>query len=160
MKLVNSNSPILHTETEPLLNVDMINLEQLSYDMLDFMKEHGAVGLASPQIGLTHRLFVMDPHRRVFNPEILDESKDQKLYDEGCLSFPGLFMKVKRPLWVDVRYKTVTDGTVTTIEETLKDIRCQCFCHELDHLNGVTFDQRVSKAKLQLALKKRKKKLE
>lgn len=157
MKLVNSNNPILHTKTELLSNVDIISLEKLSFDMIGFMRENKAVGLASPQIGLEYRLFVMEPYYRVFNPEILNQSEEQKLYDEGCLSFPGLFMKVKRPIWVDVLYQTVLDGKLITIETTLRDIYCQCFCHELDHLDGITFEQRVSRLAFKNAKKKREK---
>jgi peptide deformylase len=157
MKLVKTNNPILHTKTEPLSRSDIFTLEKLSCDMLEFMSDNKAIGLAAPQIGLAHRLFVMEPNRRVFNPEILNQSEDEKLYEEGCLSFPGMFMKVKRPLWVDVRYKTVTDGNIIDVEETLRKIDCQCFCHELDHLNGITFDQRVSKLVLKRAKEKLKK---
>jgi peptide deformylase len=160
MKLVDSNNSILHTKTEPLSIVDICSLEKLAYDMLEFMEQNKAVGLAAPQIGLNHRLFVMNINKKpriVFNPEILKHSDKEQLYEEGCLSFPGLFMKVKRPKWVAVRYKTIIDEQVVNVTESLNDIDCQCFCHELDHLNGITFDKRVSRTKFKQAVKKRNK---
>lgn len=149
MKLVKSTDPILKTKMEPVPEDEIIHLLPDSLKMHALMEGEEALGLASPQVGLTHRMFVMlSEHRTVINPEIIEQSEDEKLYDEGCLSFPLLWMKVKRPTWVEVKYKTFDSDEndspiVKEVNEKLYGVDCQCFCHELDHLNGVTFDERV-----------------
>lgn len=136
--------------------------ELLERAMCDFMLAEGGIGLAANQIGLAKRVFVMGSNRiegfptpfALFNPEILEVSEEQVLDKEGCLSYPDLWLSVKRPAVVKVRYQN-SKGDV--IEAGMSGLIARCFQHELDHLNGVCFIDKVSQMKLQLAMKKLKK---
>jgi peptide deformylase len=138
------------------------NSQALEKAMIDFMLEAKGIGLAANQIGLTKRVFVMGSHNikgfpepfALFNPRILERSTEEVLDDEGCLSYPGLFLKVKRPAWVIAEYQN-SKGDV--IEARFEGYLAKCFQHELDHLDGICFVDRVSQMKLQLAMKKLKK---
>jgi peptide deformylase len=90
------------------------------------------------------------------NPKILELSSDREISQEGCLSFPDLWLNVKRPSKVKVTYQTVT-GELTEAE--LDGLHARVFLHEFDHLVGITFDQRSSNLGLQMAKDRRKKKL-
>jgi peptide deformylase len=133
--------------------------KQLESEMIDFMLANKGIGLAANQIGIAKRVFVMGSNNiegfpvpfAVFNPVIKEASSDLVLDEEGCLSYPGLFLKLKRPSWIVAEYQDS--------EGNLKEIRAdgylaKCFQHEYDHLNGVCFVDRVSQMKLNLAMKK------
>lgn len=133
--------------------------KQLESDMIEFMLNNKGIGLAANQIGIAKRVFVMGSNNipnfpapfAVFNPVIKEASSELILDDEGCLSYPGLFLKVKRPSWVVAEYQD-SDGNVKEIR--VDGYLSKCFQHEYDHLNGVCFVDRVSQMKLQLAMKK------
>ena len=126
------------------------------------MSKYGGVGLAANQVGLPYRMFVMGGHphiesgkiRYIFNPLVNDVSEEQILLKEGCLSFPFLFLPIKRPKWVSVKY---TDQINEEIEETLHGMSGRIFQHENEHMNGYVFTDLVSKFKLDRAEKARKK---
>lgn len=136
--------------------------EQLERKLCSFMIDARGIGLAANQVGLTKRVFVMGSYGiegfpepfALFNPRIIESSKELVLDDEGCLSYPGLFLKVKRPSWVIAEYQN-SKGDV--IEAKFEGYLAKCFQHELDHLDGVCFVDKVSQLKLQLAMKKLKK---
>ncbi len=136
--------------------------EALESAMIEFMTKANGIGLAANQIGIAKRVFVMGSNNipgfpapfAVFNPRIIESSKEEVLDDEGCLSYPGLFLKVKRPSWVVVEYQN-SKGDI--IEAKYDGYLSKCFQHELDHLDGVCFVDKVSQLKLQLAMKKLKK---
>lgn len=121
------------------------------------MVEEGGVGFAANQMGFLYRVFAMNIGESptfYYNPEVIEEGDEVITVEEGCLSFPGLFIKVKRPRSVTVRYQD-RDGNVHT--EELTDLASRCFQHELDHLDGVCFTDRVSKLSLEMARKRRAK---
>lgn len=125
------------------------------------MHTERGVGLSANQIGHLYRVFVMnDPDTNMswtcFNPEIIGVSEELATMEEGCLSFPGLILEIKRPSEVDVRYQTVTGEWK---EEHLTGLMARCYQHELDHLDGVCFisPDRVSKLRLDRAYRKRSK---
>lgn len=136
--------------------------EQLEKDMIEFMIDNHGIGLAANQIGLTKRVFVMGSRNipgfpepfAVFNPKIIEASDELVLDQEGCLSFPGLYLTVKRPAWVIVEFQ---NSKGDTIEAKFEGYLGKCFQHELDHLNGICFVDKVGPTKLQLALKKLRK---
>jgi len=136
--------------------------EELEQAMIEFMLKANGIGLAANQIGIAKRVFVMGSNNipgfptpfAVFNPKIIESSKEEVLDDEGCLSYPGLFLKIKRPSWVVVEYQN-SKGDI--IEAKYDGYLAKCFQHELDHLDGVCFVDKVSQLKLQLAMKKLKK---
>ena len=131
--------------------------EDLVKQMSIFMTNNGGVGLAAPQVGIKKRIFIMGNFIKLvacINPKIvaLSEERDNDL--EGCLSFPDLFVKVKRPASAVVEYQTITGEVV---ERELTGFECRVFLHEYDHLIGITFDQRVGNLSFKMAKDRRKK---
>lgn len=135
---------------------------QLEADMIDFMERNGGLGLAANQIGLSVRVFVMGSNTvegfpkpfAVFNPVIKESSTTETLNQEGCLSYPDLYMQIKRPEWIVAEYQD-SKGNVNEIR--IDGYLAKCFQHELDHLNGICFVDKASPLKLQLAMKKLRK---
>ena len=156
MELVNDTDPILR---QPTVNFDFnsgVDPEQLSKDMAEVMFNNGGLGLAAPQVGLNYRMFLMgDPESAVacFNPRIIEVSEETTYDVEGCLSFPGLFLKVQRPKEVVTEF-TDSNGELQTM--TFTEIMARCFCHELEHLDGVLYTDKVAKLTLQMAQKKQR----
>lgn len=135
---------------------------QLEADMIDFMVRNHGVGLAANQIGLNVRMFVIGSDNvpgfpqpfAVFNPVIIESSEEQSLFKEGCLSYPDLWLVVKRPEWIVAQYQ---DSKGNLHEVKIDGYLARCFQHEYDHLDGVCFVDKVSQMKLQLAMKKLRK---
>ena len=131
---------------------------RLANDMITDMVKFNGVGLAANQVGYDGRIFVMKPNSgkpfAVINPTIEKVSATTKLDLEGCLSFPNLYLYVQRPDKVEVNFLDIEGKNVTML---LEDFEARIFLHEFDHLNGITFDTRVSKLKLQLARDKQRK---
>ena len=158
MQLVNDSDPILRQQVINNFNfAGDVDPEQLSRDMAPIMFENGGIGLAAPQVGLSYRMFLMgDPKEAIacFNPRILSTS-EELIYDvEGCLTFPGLFLRIGRPKEVVAEFYD-TNGKFQTM--TFTDIMARCFCHELEHLNGVLYTDKVAKLTLQMAKQKQRK---
>lgn len=133
--------------------------EELVRVMSKFMTDNGGVGLAAPQVGIKKRIFIMGNFIKLvacINPKIVSLSEERENDLEGCLSFPELFMKVKRPASAVVQYHTVSGELV---ERELTGFECRVFLHEYDHLIGITFDQRVGDLTYSMAKDKRKKEL-
>jgi len=145
-------------EDSTLEQFNMKDRKDLSKIMYDTMVKYGGLGLSCNQVGLPYRMFVMGGHpsieegkvRYVFNPLVNDVSEESIVYKEGCLSFPFLFLSIKRPKWVSVRY---TDENNEEVEETLHSMSGRIFQHENEHMNGYLFTDLVSKFKLDRAKK-------
>jgi peptide deformylase len=126
-------------------------LHQLLDDMKETLLESGGVGLAAPQVGILRKAVVVletnvpegeEEHIiELVNPEIIDQSGEQE-GPEGCLSFPGEYGLVSRPLNVTVRAQD-RFGNTFTVEGT--GLTARCFCHEIDHLSGVVFTSHCSR---------------
>ena len=135
------------------------DLEKFEKDMCNLMVHSNGIGLAANQIGITKRFFAIgsesfDKIQKpviMWNPSIVRESEEKTLNVEGCLSFPGLFVKVLRPERVTVRWQNLKGETMM---QHLDGYEAKCFQHVLDHLDGITFDQRVSKMRWDMAKKK------
>jgi len=138
------------------------NSEVLEKDMCEFMISNNGIGLAANQIGIAKRVFVMGSRNipgfpepfALFNPRIIETSEEIVLDQEGCLSYPGLFLTVKRPSWIVAEYQNAKGDT---IEARFDGYLAKCFQHELDHLDGICFVDKVSQMKLNLAMKKLRK---
>lgn len=133
--------------------------KQLEKDMLELMYANSGVGLSANQVGKRVRMFVMG-HKdspelgmAFFNPMVVANTLDIKDIEEGCLSFPNVYVKIKRPTAIKVRWQN-SSGELQEGEFSGYD--CKCFLHELDHLEGITFQDRVSALKWALAVKKSK----
>ena len=121
------------------------------------MLSHDGIGLAANQIGLPYRVFAIkaNPVLVCFNPRIVDYSKETIVLEEGCLTFPGLYLKIKRPRDIKCRF-TYPNGE--TITKTFTGATARIFQHELDHLNGILFTEKVGPTALALAKIRMKKK--
>ena len=137
--------------------MDPLKLEQ---DLKDSMVFHKGIGISACQVGLLTRVFAVgDPSSPddiivMFNPNIVDTSEDYVLIEEGCLSFPGLFVKVKRPESIRIRYSNAKGKVIT---ESYDGIPARAILHEYDHLDGVTFHTRANAIHLDQAKRQKKK---
>ncbi|MEA3392042.1 MAG: peptide deformylase [Candidatus Marinimicrobia bacterium] len=135
--------------------------EALPYvvDMIETMYDDDGIGLSANQVGLTKRFFVIGMNAfedgrgdSIFiNPVILEMSEELWEYEEGCLSVPGIREYVTRPLTIKVKY---LDDRGQEHEEILTDLAARVFQHEIDHLNGIFFVDRISPLKRTLNKKK------
>jgi peptide deformylase len=141
--------PRLHTVARPVEHFDEA-LRELVRDMVDTMIEAPGIGLAATQIDVHLRVIVIDVSEernalRVFvNPEIVGASPECKVYEEGCLSVPGVYEEVERPDRVTVRARDEY-GKVFTLEAD--GLLAVCLQHEMDHLEGKVFVQHLSRLK-------------
>ena len=155
--LVKDTDPIL-SEEMPRFDFDnpVIDPIQLAYDLVESMRHHNGIGLSANQIGLPYRAFAMEavPAIVCFNPKLIDESSEEILLEEGCLSFPGLGIKIKRPRHIKVRYAEPSGEVIT---KKFTGMAARCFLHELDHMNGTKYIDRASFVQKELAFKRQKK---
>lgn len=123
-------------------------ITELIQAMFEKMKEDNGLGLAAPQVGILKRLFVChvkgDIPRAFVNPEIIATSEEQVSYEEGCLSIPGVWADVIRSEWITVQARDER-GKLFTLEA--EGILARVILHEIDHLNGVLFIDRISEKK-------------
>lgn len=152
--LVDSDHPALKEE---LPEFDFANPPvdpiKLANQLAELMIRARGIGLSANQAGLPYRLFVMNtsPITACFNPRLVDVGEEQVLLDEGCLTYPGLTIKVKRPKNIKVRF-TLPNGDTTTQKFT--GITARVFLHELDHMNGENFINRAGPLAKSQAFKK------
>lgn len=126
--------------------VDVVDdkIRELIEDMLDTLYKYNGVGLAAPQVGILKRVVVIDTYEGdgpiiLINPEIIKEKGEQEV-DEGCLSFPNQYAKIIRPKEVTVKALD-ENGKEFTIKG--KDLLAQALSHEIDHLNGILFVDKI-----------------
>jgi len=132
--------------------------ERFESDMIKLMLDERGMGLAANQIGITKRFFAIghdsfdtfQKHAIIWNPQVINSSGEKVIDVEGCLSFKDVFVKVERPKIIEVQYET-TQGKTRFAK--LDGMESKCFQHELDHLDGITFNKRVSKLRWQMANK-------
>ena len=155
LELLKENSSFLLQSIEEKPYDNSLYSKKIGYQLFDFMYSNDGIGLSANQIGLNYRMFVMgdkDVQYICWNPQILEYSGDLVEKMEGCLSFPNLFLKVKRSKEVKVSYLNEYGLQIIC---NLSDSWSHCFQHELDHLDGILFTHKISKLKLDMALKKR-----
>ena len=144
LKLVDANDPILRQDLESFdFSNPPVDPEKLAIAMVECMRKNNGLGLSANQVGLPYNMFVIEgePAYACFNPKVVDISSEEVLLDEGCLSYPGLFVKIKRPRHVKVRF-TGPDGETYTKKFT--GMTARAFLHEYDHLRGQIFYQRAN----------------
>lgn len=143
-KIRTLGDPVLEKVSKPITEVTD-KIKELAYDMLDTMYTANGVGLAAPQIGILKRLIVIDVSPEgdkpivLINPEIIAMSGTQR-GSEGCLSVPGKAGIVTRPNEVTVRGYNLK---MQPIELTGDELLARALCHEIDHLNGVVYVEKV-----------------
>lgn len=160
ISLVPESAGVLHASV-PIYDFASQSISERQHQfetMKAIMLANNGIGLAAPQVGLALNFFIMmagDATIICYNPQIVSASNQIDIATEGCLSFKGLMLPVKRPQSISVRYQNIYGDT---IEDTFDGMEARCFQHELDHLNGVTFTKRVGQVTLALAQKRRTKK--
>ena len=162
MELIKGNDPRLK-ETCPEFKFEIgyimedgtvLQAKELYELLRDKMIEHKGVGLSAPQLGIMTRAFVIgnpsEPESiiGVFNPMIVDYDEETVVYEEGCVSYPGLFIKIKRPRGIRVRYRG-WNGEADTVR--YEGYTARVFQHEYDHLNGITYQTRANRYHLDQA---------
>ena len=157
-KLIEAKNPIMKVRLSGCSSdLDRNDVEE---KLSDSMKQYNGIGLSANQIGIMERVFIMysDVKKRetitCFNPKIVTQSDTKILMDEGCLTYPGLWLKVKRPDGIEVEYE---DKNGEIQNQAMFGLECRIFLHEYDHMEGTNFTQKVSKIKLNRALKRRSK---
>ena len=159
MKLIKYPNEILEREVK---DVDLENPGfdpvELKKEMVEFMIANNGIGLSANQIGLDAKVFVMgdsvENSTMCINPTVLQYTQDTQDDIEGCLSFPNVFVKIKRPKEILAKYwnENLEECTVK-----IEGYSAKCYLHELDHLLGITFKDRASKLKWDMAQKKARK---
>jgi peptide deformylase len=163
MRIYHYPEPVLAQKAAPINEIDD-TVRQLALDMAETMYAAPGVGLAAPQVGVSQRLIVLDCSGSdeepllitAVNPEIV-EAEGESFEEEGCLSVPGYYCKIKRSAEVTVRYLDI-DGTQQTL--ATEGLLAVAFQHEIDHLNGKLFVDYLSPLKRGLFKKRYKKILE
>ena len=138
-KILTNEEPALHKVCKPVEKFDW-RLHKLLDDMRETLIDSNGVGLAAPQVGILRRVVLVDLGDEILeliNPEIIGTEGEQ-VGAEGCLSVPGRYGLVKRPYCVKVRAQ---DRDGQWYEAEGEELIARCFCHELDHLDGILYTQ-------------------
>jgi peptide deformylase len=154
LTLVSKDEPILHMKLERFnFETPPTDPIQLAKDLTETMIDRNGLGLAANQCGLPYRVFVIkaNPVFACFNPHIVDFGEEISDLEEGCLTYPGLYLKIKRPTNVRVRF-THPNGVTDT--HKFAGLTSRIFQHEYDHLEGKRFTDLAGKLQLQIAIKK------
>jgi len=167
LKLIPPNDPRVNNAIAPFVD-DMLKDEEikdrqeLSDAMFESMSKYGGIGLSANQVGLPFNMFVIGGHPSIekglkmtcFNPMIVSTGEEEIMMKEGCLTFPFIFLDIKRPRKIVAKY---TDENGDLQEAHLDGMMSRIFQHEYDHMLGRNFTERVSKFKLKRAMEKREK---
>lgn len=158
MQILKQDHPLLHKPstlaTEQQLREKCEELKPIAALLIKTMDDHQALGVSACQIGIDSAMFAMNVDGNIkvcINPQVVAASVDMAKDEEGCLSFPGLFMRINRPAAVVVRYHDVDGNEVT---EQLDGLAARVWLHEYDHTQGICFTDRASKLTLNMARKK------
>lgn len=138
-KILTDKEPALHKVCKKVEKFDW-RLHKLLDDMKETLIESGGVGLAAPQVGILRRVVLVDTGEEIIeliNPELI-ETDGEQVGPEGCLSVPGKYGLVKRPYYAKVRAQ---DRNGDWFEVEGEELIGRCFCHELDHLDGILYTQ-------------------
>jgi len=158
-ELVEPKHPALHKKADLDPFTGNIDWEEREKEMIQLMYDRIGIGLACTQVGGSYNMFVMNHSILgdigIYKPKILEYGEETVTMEEGCLSFPLLYLYVTRPEKVKVEYFK-TDGE-TKVQTWMDGRDARCFLHEFDHLQGKLFLDLVSELKLQRAHKKREK---
>jgi peptide deformylase len=160
LEIIKFPNPILREKVEDFdfenCILDPVKLEQ---QLIETMLANDGIGLAAVQVGIPLRVFTMgyraspELAQAFFNPVVVSCTDEVDDLEEGCLSFPGIYVNIKRPKKILARWQ---DSKGEWQESEFDGYNCKCFLHELDHLEGIVFQDRVSSLKWAVAIKKSK----
>ena len=145
-KILTDQEPALHKVCKPVTSFDK-KLHKLLDDMTDTLIDSGGVGLAAPQVGILRRVVLVDVGAEepdiieLVNPELV-ETDGEQCGPEGCLSVPGKYGLVRRPNYAKVRAQ---DRNGDWYEYEGEELIARCFCHELDHLDGILYTEKMDR---------------
>ena len=142
-KILTVDEDVLHKVCKPVENFDQ-KLHPLLDDMRQTLIDSEGVGLAAPQVGILRRVVLVDNGEEILeliNPTILETDGEQE-GAEGCLSVPGRYGWVKRPYYAKVRAQ---DRNGNWFEVDGEELTARCFCHELDHLDGIIYTEKMDR---------------
>ena len=148
-KLLLHPLPEITAETEPERRQELLD------NMVETMKHYGGIGLSANQCGIPIRMFVFGDNENYvpcFNPRIIETAGELIPIEEGCLTYPGLFVKIFRP---DMVTATFEDENRELHKETFTGLMARVFLHEMDHMEGIDFTSRAGKMALDIAKRKR-----
>ncbi len=156
-KLVPDNHIVLSQQCKSFdLNTPPIDPNILKSDLIETMHHYGGVGLSANQIGLPYRVFSMIHENNdiiLYNPQILQQSTQLTYEVEGCLSYPGLYVKIRRPINV---YGTWYNEQGHQFQAYFSNLSCRVFLHEMDHMLGKVYYETASRFHMSEARRKRK----
>ena len=141
--------PEITADTEPE------DRKELLANMVETMKHYGGIGLSANQCGIPIRMFVFGDNENYipcFNPKILEYGGPEMPIEEGCLTYPGLFVKIYRPEWIVAQWE---DENRELHKENFTELQSRVFQHEYDHMEGIDFTSRAGKMALDIAKRKR-----
>ena len=147
--LLSTALPEITAETEPESRQELLD------NMVETMKHYGGIGLSANQCGIPIRMFIFGDNENYipcFNPKILEYGGPEVAIEEGCLTYPGLFVKIFRPESVTATFE---DENRELHEETFTGLMARVFLHEMDHMDGIDFTSRAGKMALDIAKRKR-----
>ena len=145
-KILTDKEPALHKTCKEVTSFDA-KLHTLLDDMRETLIESGGVGLAAPQVGILRRVVLVDVGEEepdiieLINPELV-ETDGEQYGPEGCLSVPGKYGLVRRPMYAKVRAQ---DRDGEWFEAEGEELIARCFCHELDHLDGIVYTEKMDR---------------
>ena len=158
LQLTPNTHPILHERVKKCsYDLDRAEISKILYEN---MVHHNGVGLSANQIGINERVFIMikdlenEEVITCFNPRIVKQSSKTVVMEEGCLSYPGIWLKIKRPYAIKVEFENEKGEKQ---EREFIDLPSRVFQHEYDHMEGIDFTQKVSRLRLDMAKKKKSK---
>ena len=151
------NDSVLKKKCRKVGKIDE-EIKKLIVDMTQTMVKSNGIGISAPQVGVLKRIIVIRTNLsgegffELINPKILEKSKETEIIEEGCLSFPGVFLKIKRPKTIEVEGLDINGKKIRLMA---KGFSARIFQHEIDHLDGILFFNRLSFFKrLKFKLKK------
>jgi len=157
LPLISPTDQLLHTKME-LFDFKNPPMDPvlLANQLITTMNHHNGLGLSANQCGLPYRVFVMrsNPTLVCFNPKIIDLSTEEVVLEEGCLSYPLMLVKVKRPMLIKARF---TDAYGETHTQKFVGMSSRCFQHEYDHLEGINYLRRANPIHVNRAKKSKQK---
>jgi peptide deformylase len=143
MELLKEDDIFLRRKAKRVDKIDD-TVRNIAANMIRTMIENNGIGLAANQVGILKQIIVVlvnDEPRVMINPEILDFSKDDCIINEGCLSFPQQFYDIQRPEKVKVKYRCLSGKPMI---EWYEGIEARCILHEIDHIKGIVFTEKVN----------------
>lgn len=163
-KLVDPYDDVLHTPTKLFdFQDEKLDAAELAYTLSETIENYEGMGLSANQIGIPYRVCAINMKDKIwilFNPVFTFKSAEQSALKEGCLSFPGLYLKIPRSDYVTVKFQAINGEY---LEHTFTELSAVCVQHEIDHLDGICYTKRVSpivlereKAKVKANMKKMK----